>query len=287
MPGSRTKHIASNASQAIVYDTEVIDYRDRIIADGGTISVKTLNAVNKLVISYKQAGIWNRIQEKGLFCGNSLNASLIKLKYPAGVQSKLTNVNFVEGDYSETGGLKANSSAFKHLQTGFIPLSHIPGGNITDCHLSVYGMNTSVMQGNTTVKTLLGGTNASNNRFFMRHNTAANRWEYNIGIAGSAAGLYENSFLLQGQLMGSNIAVNNGTIYYNGINQGVDTAFASAALTDMSIYLFAHNDSSGIVQYSYWNAGGYSIGQGLTSAQALADYQIMYTFQQAIGRINA
>jgi hypothetical protein len=286
MSGTRRKSIAS-ASGIIIYDVSTLDYRDRIIADGGTIKVGTLNAVNKLVVAYKQAGIWNKIQEKGLFCGDNLNASLMKLKYPAGVQSKLTNTNFIESDYSETGGLKSNSSSLKYLQTGFTPSVHIPGGNIIDCHFSTYGMNTAVMGGNATVKVLLGATNASNNRFFMRHNTSANRWECSTGIAGASAPTYDNSTLLQGQLLASNIAANNGTIYYNGTSRGIDNSFTSAGLVDLPVHLFAHNENNVVSQYSYWNAGGYSIGQGLSAGEALLDYQIMYAFQQAIGRINA
>src|SRR5688500_6622197 len=61
---------------------------------------------------------------------------MVKLVYPGGVPGVITNVNFVAGDYNETGangGLLADGTT-KYLNTGFNAQTYLPD----NAHLSFY-----------------------------------------------------------------------------------------------------------------------------------------------------
>ena len=85
------------------FNPETTDYRERVIANGGSISDASIDAVEKFVQDCKNALIWDKFLEVAPFAGANLNAALVKLAHPVGVPGVITNVNFVAGDYSESG----------------------------------------------------------------------------------------------------------------------------------------------------------------------------------------
>src|SRR5205085_7979669 len=86
-----------------LFNLETVSYYNRVIANGGSISDESLNAVEKFVQDCKNSLIWEKLIEVGPFAGANLNAAMVKLVYPGGGSGVLTNVNFVAGDYNESG----------------------------------------------------------------------------------------------------------------------------------------------------------------------------------------
>lgn len=113
--------------QTISVHPEAAAWAARVVANGGSVSGSTLNAVSKFCASIAAAGIRDRFYRLNLFCGTGLPACLVPLyrgQSLGGTQfGNTTDTNngpFVSGDYAETGssgGLQGNGST-KYLATG-------------------------------------------------------------------------------------------------------------------------------------------------------------------------
>ncbi len=108
---------ASRRKSVVRYSTEVLDWRDRIVTAGGQVSKDTLRLHDRFISALKNINLWDSLIEIGTFSGVNLTSALVKLKYPTGGQSALTNHNFVADDYRELGG-GLQGGATKYLQTG-------------------------------------------------------------------------------------------------------------------------------------------------------------------------
>lgn len=111
------------------------DYRNRIIANGGTISDASLKAHDEFIKGCKSDGIWDSLLDVGSFAGDNLNSALIKLKFLSSLQSSLTNFNFLASDYSELSGINGGNN--KRFDTGFKEDLLFS----SDAHLSFYSLS--------------------------------------------------------------------------------------------------------------------------------------------------
>ena len=108
---------------------EAASWRTRVVANGGSVSATTMQAVDRFCRSIDSAGIRDRFYRMGIFAGSNLNAALVPLyRGPSlgGTQygdATDTNNNFVAGDYAESNGLKGNGST-KYLATG-LPMTFL------------------------------------------------------------------------------------------------------------------------------------------------------------------
>lgn len=85
-------------------DSDVTSYVARVAAVGGVVDSRTADLVTAFVAGLKSDGLWTKISEIGLFAGvGSLASALVKLKYPIGAASTLTNHGFVAADYVPFG----------------------------------------------------------------------------------------------------------------------------------------------------------------------------------------
>lgn len=105
-------------------------FRDRILANGGTISTSALSVVNVFVKDTYTKGLRDRVgsNHKIVDCcpmvGDNLLAAQVKLWYPPGVSDKLTLVNVVSGNYSPSTGIQMDGTS-KYGRTGVIPSTHL------------------------------------------------------------------------------------------------------------------------------------------------------------------
>ena len=98
-------------------DVDADDYFTRINATS-SISVSDQAAITNFVVAAKAHGYWDKLVDVGPLAGNNLAAALVKLKYPLNASTTVENRNFVEADYSPTGGLVGTSTApYKWLNT--------------------------------------------------------------------------------------------------------------------------------------------------------------------------
>jgi len=274
-------------------------WRNAVIANGGTVSGSTLNAVSKFCRSIDAAGIRDRFYRLNLFCGTadgSLNAVRTPLYRGAsrtGTQygsAMDANTSFVQGDYTESVGLTKGQLQNKYLDTG-LATNDLPAGVISTGHLAVWhGPITASFASD---PPLIGALNGATDRCFLATSFRASPTNASeVGVWGKTtsvtaatgvAGLSRAStFLLTQRTSATNLQIWR--------NQAVDNTVATsttgiAGITH-SLVVFRRNNS-GTVDGDLNMGGpfrGYSVGDDMTSSQVLAFYDAWLAFNTALGR---
>lgn len=268
---------------------EAREWATRVTANGGTVSSTTLAAVSTFCASIQAAGIRNRFSRLNLFCGNS-DASLNAVRTPLYLSSSFggsvlgdstdTNVNFVQGDYAETGasgGLKGNGIN-KHLLTGLLAstFSH------TDNHLAIYGEDFNSGSNFGFGVAARGAAAANPIALWVRiSSTAANRFDSTT----TAAGVTAASAITSGHLIGSTVAINDIRIIQNGSQSDIVTSTRTVGTpAAIQFAIFGVNDNGSVGSRTAARLSAYSIGNGLTNTQAAAYYTALHAFQTTLGR---
>jgi hypothetical protein len=265
-------------------------WRNAVIANGGTVSGSTLNAVSKFCRSIDAAGIRDKFLRLNLFCGNS-DASLNAVRTPlyrgqsrTGPQvgnTTDTNANFVAGDYAETGsssGLKGDGST-KSLNTG------VKANDLTasDSHLG-FGLR-ATQTGAAAFRSLGGAFSGSVNTFEMsvrRSNGQLHCFFTRFGTPTDTAG--EEVFAL-GALAVGDLLMAWPSFYRNGTATGATASTSQNYPSAHDILVFALNNSgTSISGYTDARINWYSIGRTMTSAQALSFYNAIAAFNTALTR---
>lgn len=257
-----------------LYNPETTLYQSRIIANGGSISAKSLDSIEKFVQDCKNANIWTKLLEVGVFAGTTLNAALVKLVVGSGAPTVLTNINFVTGDYVETGvsGGLAGDGATKYLNTGFA------GTNLPDAgHLSCYLAEDIGASGN---RAMLGVL-AALDQYWLGSLSPATSADFRYG---QTVGTAQPFGLLKGFYTGVRASSTSLRLFRNGGLVDANTTATSITKTSQPIYTHAYN-SAGIA--GGWLAGRisfYSIGQSFTDAEVLALHYAVRTLQYNLNR---
>ena len=264
---------------------EAADWRARVVANGGTVSGSTLQAVSRFCTSISSAGIRDRFARLNLFCGSSLNASLVPLyksfTFGGASLGNATDTNngpFVSGDYAETGasgGLKGNGST-KYLDTGLAGTTFSAG----DRHCSAYWNANATITGS---RAFIGNTDSSSNSAWMDIHSrfasdgSAAQITNNYGLTHTAANRHQ---LVQYD------GATSASSYSDGGDKQTRTTFPLGAPTASvsNWYVFGVNPSlfSGLRIDA--RICTYSIGLSMTDANALAFYNAVHAFQTALGR---
>lgn len=260
---------------------EAVDWQNRVITAGGTVTVATLNAVSDFCRAIDAANIRGRFYRLNLMCGD-FTAALVPLfrgESFSGTQqgnTTDTNNNFVSGDYSETGsstgGLKGNGST-KYLDTGLNPVTI--SASSSDFHLAVYAKGASATG---TTRCYIGNAiGAASNESFIGI-TGGGATE-NAGIA--CAGV-ERRTAPSGTKEGLLLVTTNGsraqTYYLNGTASATTTA--SGTFSNTAFFVFRASTFYALAQYMR----GYSIGLGLSSTQEASYRAALEAFNDALTR---
>jgi hypothetical protein len=251
------------------FEPEALEYQARIVAAGGTIAGASLKAVSNFIAAAKAASIWSKLVDVGPFAGNQLAAALVKLKHLNGVQSSLTNQNFVGGDYTEATGLTGNGTT-KYLRTGANLEDHVDAAFGT---LAVYTRAVAPAAD----KRVLG-TGETHLGTFVEAPTLEFQWGAGsapVDATGGAAGFYAGVVQTPEQKQ---------RIYHNA--NLVATSAGNAGLSgDGEVYVFADHDGLGVAR-KHWSGAVsfYAIAQWLTAAEVAALFGAVRTLQVALGR---
>ena len=129
---------------------EAAAWRAAVIANGGSVSRRTVNAVSKFCNAIVAAGIRSKFLRLNLVCGNNLAAARVPLyrgasasgtQYGSAVDTNLGP--FTANDYSEATGLQGDGS-YKALDTTITVGTLVTFGlSINDLHMSVYNRSLS------------------------------------------------------------------------------------------------------------------------------------------------
>lgn len=261
----------------------------RVRQNGGQVSAPTMRAVSRFCATIESAGIRGRFYRLNLFCGAS-DASLNAVRTPlyrgpslSGTQFGNTtdaNVNFVQGDYAETGasgGLKGNGTT-KYIDTG-LAQSEIA---LTNVHLSA-GFR-DITTSFTAERTFIGAFNSGQTDFSVL------RAEVSTGnlqgaIASFTAIGSANQASAATLLIASRASLTDCRLYINGSQNASSAASVGSVVASARTYfVFARNNAGSANNFNDARLRVYSIGLAIDANGAAALNSAMAAFNTAMGR---
>jgi hypothetical protein len=269
---------------------DALDWRDRVVANSGSVSTSTFRAVSTFCNEIDRAGIRDRFYRLNLFCGTGLNACLVPLyRGPSRTGTQYgnatdTNVGpFVSGDYAETGasgGLKGDGN--KRLDTGFQVAASgspiVPRG-----HMSAWiQAATSAGAGR---RSLIGvrADAAPTVRLGFDRDNATTVWG-GYGLNDSGFGVTGATVSAAPQLVVGQQA--NAVELWDNASLVSSTAATTPGVLDRNMLVFtvAYNTGTGVLGGTDGRIGAYSAGLDFTSAGVADYYAALNAFMVALGR---
>lgn len=271
---------------------EALAWQTRVIANGGTVSASTLAAVSNFCNAIQTAGIRDRFLRLNLLAGNSIAAALVPLyrgKSLGGTQfggTTDTNINFVAGDYTETGstgGLKGNGSS-KYLQTGFAPQSFSSAGlahvSVSASSLETTGFDIAG------IASYDGAAAASYYGLEVRSSSGAGQSGNPGGFVSNFNGLFTTAAASRSHLLVSRTASASASLYSGGtaVTSSTLASGGAAAASSRQFYVFALNNNGTPQRYTAGRVRMYSLGDPMTASQVTAFTNAVVAFNTALGR---
>lgn len=279
---------------------ESIDWHNRVITNGGRVSVSTLKAVSNFCYRIDAAGLRDKFIRLNLFCGDNLTAARVPLyrglSY-TGTQygnSIDTNNNFISGNYIErgnSGGLSAVGDGSQYLDTGLTDTGLDSITNNQNIHLGIYinamGISASAV---------IGAGDLCCSYLYMSISSSGGNHEFYVNSdCGSNNSVSPTSTSNIGLFIGSAYPSNSINLYRNGTSLGSATSVAwSSAGNNLRMLVFGVSANDGeACSYEPLNdvgigtlmrSSGYSIGKGLSSSDSTNYYDAMQIFQSSLGR---
>ena len=281
------------------YHPEALAWKAAALANGGTVSPTTMQAVSDLCQAVDDNSLRDRFIRLNLFCGSNVQAAVVPLyrgPSPTGTQygdAVDGNIGpFVTGTgYTQTTGFVTDSSSY--LDTG-MSISNMlaAGANYDEVHVSMWLK--TVDTGSTAE---MGGLDywacagdggdglylSAGTSGYMQ--SAPNGGDYDFSAGSLGAGLH-----LAVRSSGSPFYTLNGIDQTITSNSGGGVAWSSAAtVIGLLVLGYAYTDEAcniyRLPSGSGHQVGGYSYGLGMsTSGMRETWYDILLAFQQAIGR---
>ncbi len=274
----------SPAVMATAPHHEAIDWAQRATANGGVVSKLTLLAVSRFCRSIDASALRDRFLRLNLFCGGNLSGALVPLYISGSSGGTLvanatdTNINFVSGDFAQTGAIAGlTSNATKYLNTGEAIVSQLSVG---DAHLSVSGASLDGAGG----FNFMGASGAGFNNIAALQRAGSGIYRGFMEAATGKSATTTTGFTA-GQLIASSVSTNDLRMFQNGTQNGPTvTATRSGPLTSNSMFVFSFNANGTPSNGVATRLQSYSIGRGLTAAQAAAFSSALAALNTALGR---
>jgi hypothetical protein len=276
---------------AAAYHPEAESWQTRVIANGGSVSTATMQAVSDFCVAIDAAsGLRAALVRLNLFCGDNLNAALVPLYLAASSGGATvgnatdTNNNFVSGDYVLTGasgGLTGNGST-KYLDTG-VAQNAVSG---TSCHLSVSGTGFS-----TTIEAVSIGAynNAQANLHDLNHRVDIVAGTivciHRCGSFGTGNARSTTLQSNESHLLGTRTSSTASALYRAGSSVDTQTSSVTPSFVNTrSYYVFGINNIGSVAALTDARLRMYSIGAGLNATQVSAFSAAVAAFNSALSR---
>lgn len=280
---------------------EAIDWHNRVLNNGGSVSKDVLKAISDFCYRIDAAEIRNKFYRLNLFCGASTSAALVPLYRGPGFNGTQygnttdTATNFSSSDYSQSNGFQASAngtgSATKYITTGFLYTSL--AGSYTDSHISteikaISGSTFSTNQWITggLLEATVGSPQSLQYRVLVGTPTTSGYNEQTIVGGINTITRTNQSIGVRRQVVAVRSAINSQASYINGGSQLTSAATISSTLSFRS--------TAALVLFGFWNASpianylhilsNYSIGLSLTSTQVSSFYNAVSAFNNVVGR---
>ena len=255
------------------FDPDAIIYRNAVIAAGSSITDSNFSAVNNLIVGLKNQSLWTLIDQLFLLAGtSSIAGALVKAKG----SGTATNVNFVNGDYSQTTGLVGNGTS-KYINTG--RAANTLSNTSQHVFVSGTGFETS---GDRPFGGAFTGTAASLFVLDSSVATTSNRSYRSGNFAVGTFPVYSPAGVTSGSVCGTRRSSTDAEIYENGVSKNSNAISVTPSFPAINIFLYALNSSGTPAAYTASRLNMVSIGAGLTTAQALALHNLRTTYLAAL-----
>lgn len=252
---------ASSGNQA-----EVNSWLTIIQGAGFSADQSIIDAYNTVIEDLTNDGIWNKIEHFNLLAADQFGGIL----YPMKGGATITNVNFVNGDYSLAGGLTGNGTS-KYLNLGFQMTNPATG------HIGVYQRTTLSSGG----RVLIGSSDGTH-RFAIIQNSGApahtGTWGTTAGVT-SVIGSFPNGLAVLDRAAATDLE-----LYINGVEVSERTSSVTPATNGLNMFLFAQNTSGSPSSYCDNSLCGYWAGATLTPAEHVLMTTRIEAFMDALGR---
>ena len=276
--------LTRRANRCAAIHPEAADWVRRVGANGGGVNPGTVAAVSRLCFDLQNAGLRERIARLNLFVGNNLSAALTPLFVSTSRSGTTignatdTNVNFVAGDWNETGassGFLGNGST-KYLNLG------VPGNTFTGANFHQgYGLR-ATQSGAAAYKHLGGvfdGATRAYDTSVRRNDTNLNNYFGTVGATFNAGEQVQASSLAVG-----NLTTTYPSLYRNGAVAGTNATASSDYPSSTAWFVFALNNAGTPINHTDARLNWYSLGLGMTAAQVLAYHNVLTTFNATLNR---
>lgn len=251
-----------------LYQPETVLYLAAVNSTAGTISTRSLQHVDKFVRDCKEAGVWGKLIEVGVFAGDQLAAAQTKVKYAT--LPYYTSVNFVSGDYSEATGLLGDG-ATKYLNTNFDG-STIPA----TCHVSAYLREDPV----STIQYWMGTNDGGGTQFLFLGTQAPD----SVTRLGGTTQATLAGATTRGFYYGERAANNDLKLYKNNAPIASSATVTTLSLPAQNVYAFARNAGGTPTSYTATRLSFLSVGQNLSAQERTDYYNAVQTLQVNLGR---
>ena len=258
---------------------EAASWRTRVVANGGSVSSTTMQAVDRFCRSIDGAGQRDRFYRLSLLCGDNLTAARVPLYVStaaggAALGSAIdANNSFSSGDYSVTGGIKCGTS--RSLNTGLAPDS----ADYATGHVSVWIRRTGTFGRAGLVSSWNTGYTQPALWIEYAASTANGLFSW-YGEQTSGSGATTGNHLLLTRRSASDQA------WYQNAALGVQdtTTRTTTATSTVPFHIGARRVGTTNEAFADENITHYSIGRSLTAAQITSFYSALQTFMTALGR---
>lgn len=267
-----------------VSNRDAQNWVDRVFANGGSVSEKTADAVDKFCKEIESAGLRKKFYRLNLFCGNDLQACLTPLYLGPdsnrfyGFRAE-QNTGFFQNNYDEKNGLIAGPGS----ATGGNGIYLLTGVSLSDMGLSDTG-HMAFYQTQFNIDT--NPYTAINRPIIGAGNTYIS-----LQASNSVQSYYGGFNAIESSYFGGLYVLTRNSSsdmksYEAGNLLGTQTASISIPDQTSSVGIFTSTNGSAAAGNNYYfgYVKGYSVGQSMTEQEVFQYNTIMETFQNTLGR---
>jgi len=244
---------------------------DAFIAAAGIVDGTQQAAIQTLVLSLKEDGIWVKMNAIYPMVGGTATSHKWNLKDPRDLDAAYRLV-FNGGWAHSTTGAKPNGST-AYANTFLTPSTIL---NLNSTHISYYSKtDLNALQ----IEIGTQDSAAARNNLFLEIRTSTVTYG-SVNLSASDGFIDENSL---GYYIASRTASNETIIYKNGVVKKTSTK-VSTGLSTYPLFIGALNSEGVGKFYSGKESLFSSIGEGLTNTESLNLYNAVQAFQTSLGR---
>ena len=257
-----------------VMSTEAQNYYDAVTTAGGFMSFNRLNAINTYIVTLKEAGIWETVEEMWLLSGENEEQSLISLRHL--ILGEAVNSPIFTPNYGyEFDGVT------NYVDTKFVPLSD--ADIVTDGHdlrLTLYDIGPNYSNAGYAI----GSYDSAYARLLIRPrsgNYTAFSLNTTIVTSNSTPGLVSFGYTTVSRTLDDDYLFHKNGIDLGGPN--APPAVTGTTLSNRSIYFGGANYVSSFLGPRACKVSFGYLGKSISEEQEMIDYNAVQTLMTAIG----